>query len=77
MSPGSDANCCSGGKVSRETCADVALALLLRDDTRGWFDLLDGSESDPTIDEAIEDLVKSGHSGLEGEDIKRIHARST
>ena len=55
----------------------MALALLLRDDTRGWFDLLDGSESDPTIDEAIEDLVKSGHSGLEGEDIKRIHARST
>lgn len=55
----------------------MALALLLRDDTRGWFDLLDGSDSDPTVDEAIEELVKSEHNGLEGEDLKRIHARST
>lgn len=69
--------CSSGGKVSRETVADVALALLSRDDTRGWYDLLDGSASDPTIDEAVDELVKSGHDGLEGEDIKRIHARST
>ncbi|KEF54880.1 uncharacterized protein A1O9_09323 [Exophiala aquamarina CBS 119918] len=67
----------SRGKVSRETVANVALALLLRDDTRGWFDLLDGSASDPTVDEAIDELVKSGHNGLEGEDLKRIHARST
>jgi hypothetical protein len=68
---------CLGGNVSRETVADVALALLLRDDTRGWFDLLDGSATDPKIDEAIEELVRTGHNGLEGEDLERIHARST
>lgn len=63
--------------MSRETVADVALALLLRDDTRGWFDLLDGGDSDPKVEEAIEELVTSGHSGLEGEDLGRIYARSS
>jgi hypothetical protein len=39
--------------------------------------LLDGSATDPKIDEAIEELVRTGHNGLEGEDLERIHARST
>jgi len=59
------------GSVTRENVALVADALLARDDTRGWFDLLDG---DDDIEDAIDKLVKSGHNGLEGEDMERIHA---
>ncbi len=59
------------GSVSRADVAAVADALLARDDTRGWFDLLQG---DDDIDQAIDKVVKSGHNGLEGEDIERIHA---
>ncbi|KAL6251554.1 hypothetical protein RBB50_001763 [Rhinocladiella similis] len=64
----------SRGSVPREDVAAVAAALLSRDDTRGWFDLLEGN--DP-INEAIDGLVNSGHNGLEGEDLARIHARAT
>lgn len=64
----------SRGSVPREDVAAVAAALLSRDDTRGWFDLLEGN--DP-INEAIESLVKSGHNGMEGEDLARIHGRAT
>lgn len=62
------------GSVSREDVASVAAALLARDDTRGWYDLLEGKDK---IDDAIEQLVKNGHNGLEGEDLERIHARAT
>ncbi|OAG45128.1 hypothetical protein AYO21_00476 [Fonsecaea monophora] len=60
--------------VPREDVAKVAAALLDRNDTRGWFDLLEG---DVPIEEAIDSLVKSGHNGLEGEDMQRIWARDT
>lgn len=60
--------------VSREDVAAVAAALLAREDTRGWYDLLQGEQ---TIAEAIDDLVQNGHNGLEGEDLNRIHARET
>ncbi|KIX99267.1 uncharacterized protein Z520_04843 [Fonsecaea multimorphosa CBS 102226] len=63
-----------GGGVPREDVARVAAALLDRNDTRGWFDLLEG---DVPIEEAIDSLVKSGHNGLEGEDMQRIWARET
>ncbi|KIW79309.1 hypothetical protein Z517_05921 [Fonsecaea pedrosoi CBS 271.37] len=62
------------GNVPREDVAKVAAALLDRNDTRGWFDLLEG---DVPIEEAIDSLVKSGHNGLEGEDMQRIWARDT
>ncbi|OAP57791.1 hypothetical protein AYL99_08529 [Fonsecaea erecta] len=62
------------GAVPREDVARVAAALLDRNDTRGWFDLLEG---DVPIDEAIDSLVKSGHNGLEGEDMQRIWGRET
>lgn len=64
----------SRGSVPREDVARVAAALLERDDTRGWFDLLEGDDS---IEDAIEKLVKSGHNGLEGEDMQRIWGRPT
>ncbi|KAL2423688.1 hypothetical protein ABEF95_003824 [Exophiala dermatitidis] len=61
------------GSVPREDVAAVAAALLARADTRGWFDLIEG---DVPIEEAIDQLVKSGFDGLAGEDLERIHARS-
>lgn len=60
------------GDVPRETVAAVAVALLARDDTRGYYDLLKG---DQPIDEAIDALVKEKFDGIEGEDLDRIYAR--
>lgn len=60
--------------MSREDVARVAAALLARNDTRGWFDLLEGDDS---IDEAVDKLVQSDHNGLEGEDMERIWGRET
>jgi hypothetical protein len=62
----------SRGKVSRADVAAVAAALLDRDDTTGWYDLLEG---DDVIESAIDELVKSGHNGQEGEDLDRIYSR--
>jgi nucleoside-diphosphate-sugar epimerase len=60
------------GDVNRETVAEVAAALLERDDTRGWYDLLEGDEP---IDDAVARLVKEKWDGIEGEDLDRIYAR--
>ena len=62
------------GSISREDVAAVAAALLERKDTRGWYDLLQGDDS---IDNAIENLVKEGFDGIQGEDLDRIYARPT
>lgn len=62
------------GNVPREDVARVAAALLSRNDTRGWFDLLEGKDD---IESAIDELVRSGHNGLEGEDLDRIYARAS
>ena len=60
------------GKVTRADVAAVAAELLKRDDTRGWYDLLEG---DDPIESAIDELVKGGHNGQEGEDMERVYAR--
>lgn len=52
----------------------MAAALLERDNTRGWYDLLQGDDS---IDSAIDALVKEGFDGIEGENLDRIYARET
>jgi len=59
------------GKISRADSAKVAAALLDRDDTRGYYDLLEG---ETPIVEAIEALVRGNHDGLEGENLERIYA---
>ncbi len=59
-------------QISRADVAAVAAALLSRDDTRGWYDLLQG---DDDIESAIDALVKEGFDGIEGEDLDRIYAR--
>lgn len=60
------------GKVTRADVATVAAALLVRNDTRGWYDLLEGDED---VESAIDELVKGGHNGQEGEDLDGIYAR--
>jgi len=60
------------GDVSRESVARVAAALLSRDDTGGWYDLLDGEEG---IEEAVARCVREEWDGIQGEDLDRIYAR--
>lgn len=62
----------SRGKISRESVARVAAALLARNDTRGWYDLLDG---EVPIDEAVQKCVSEGWDGIQGEDLEKIYAR--
>lgn len=62
------------GDVSRELVAQVAAALLERNETRGWYDLLNGDEP---VDQAVDRLANEGWDGIEGEDLDRIYARST
>ena len=62
----------SRGKIGREDVAKVAVALMDRDDTRGYFDLLQGEDD---VGLAIDKVVKEGHDGSEGEDMERIYAR--
>jgi hypothetical protein len=62
----------SRGKVARGDVAAVAAALLERDDTRGWYDLLEG---DDDVESAVDELVRGGHNGQEGEDMDGIYSR--
>ena len=62
----------SRGKVSRESVAQVAALLLERNDTRGWYDVLNGDE--PT-EEAVDRCAKEQWDGIQGEDVRRIYGR--
>ena len=61
----------SGIKVSRADVAHVAVQLLARDDTRGYYDLLGGSQD---VAHAVEKVVREKSDSLEGEDLDRIYA---
>ena len=50
------------GAISREAVAQIAVALLSRDDTQGWIDALDGADE---VEQAVEELVKESHNGIE------------
>lgn len=60
------------GGVSREDVAIVADRLLAREDTRGYWDLLNGEEP---VDEAVERVVRDGIDAVEGEDVGAIRRR--
>ena len=59
----------ASGKVTRADVADVAVRLLERDDTRGYYDMLDGEED---IESAVERVVREKVDCFEGEDEERI-----
>lgn len=59
------------GQVSRQDVAEVAVRLLERDDTDGWYDLLEGEEP---MQEAVERVVKEGIDCFQGEDNERIYS---
>ena len=61
------------GRVTREDVAAVAVSLLSRDDTQGWFDLVEGNVG---IEEAVDTVVRSGINSIEGEDLDRIYKLS-
>lgn len=60
------------GKVSRDDVADVAVRLLERDDTDGWYDLLNGDE---LVDQAVERVVREKVNTVEGEDVEAMIRR--
>ena len=55
------------GSVTREDVARVADALLARDDTSGWFDLLGGDEE---INHAVERVARDKVDAVDGEDVE-------
>ncbi|KAL4764774.1 uncharacterized protein BDW70DRAFT_128830 [Aspergillus foveolatus] len=63
----------SEGKVSRENVARVADALLAKEGSKGWVDLLDGEEE---IGDAVERVVREGVDVVEGEDVDAMVKRS-
>lgn len=60
------------GTITREDVAIVADKLLARDDTNGWYDLLNGEEP---VDEAVERVVREKIDTVEGEDVEGIVKR--
>lgn len=60
------------GSVTREDVAVVADLLLARDDTCGWYDLVNGEEA---VEEAVERVVRDGVDAVEGEDVERMVRR--
>ncbi|PYH47582.1 uncharacterized protein BP01DRAFT_354788 [Aspergillus saccharolyticus JOP 1030-1] len=59
-------------KVTREDVAIVADLLLARDDTDGWYDLLNGDED---VQDAVERVVREKVDALEGEDVEAMVKR--
>lgn len=57
------------GQVKIADVAAVAVSLLARDDTDGWYDLVEGSDS---VEKAVDMCVENGVNCFEGEDIERI-----
>ncbi|KAH3504396.1 hypothetical protein KXV55_004963 [Aspergillus fumigatus] len=54
------------GNVTREDVARVADQLLAREDTEGWYDLLNGEEP---IEEAVERVAREKVDAVDGEDV--------
>jgi hypothetical protein len=57
------------GQVKIADVAAVAVALLARDDTNGWYDLVEGSDG---VEEAVDMCVRGGVNCFEGENVERI-----
>ncbi|PVH70251.1 hypothetical protein DL98DRAFT_661265 [Cadophora sp. DSE1049] len=60
------------GRVSRTAVAAVVVGLLERD-TKGWFDLVEGSDD---VESAVAKAVRDGVNCVEGEDLEQMYARA-
>lgn len=61
------------GRVSRADVAAVAVSLLSRDDTSGWFDLVDGSHD---IKTAVDMVVRDNINSIDGEDVEQMYSQA-
>ncbi|KFY82732.1 hypothetical protein V500_10362 [Pseudogymnoascus sp. VKM F-4518 (FW-2643)] len=58
------------GQVSRTDVAAVAVSLLSRDDSSGWFDLVEGNDD---IEKAVDQVVRDNVNTVEGEDLNYMY----
>ncbi|KAF4631340.1 hypothetical protein G7Y89_g6789 [Cudoniella acicularis] len=61
------------GQVSRADVAAVVVSLLSRDDTTGWFDLVEGSDD---VETAVDKAVRDNMSSIEGEDLEQMYSKA-
>lgn len=59
------------GQVNIADVAAVGVTLLARNDTSGWYDLVEGSD---TVETAVDMCVENKVNCIEGEDLDRIMA---
>lgn len=59
------------GQVNIADVAAVGVSLLARNDTSGWYDLVEGSD---TVETAVDMCVNNKVNCIEGEDLDRIFA---
>ncbi|KAL4800380.1 hypothetical protein BDV19DRAFT_384206 [Aspergillus venezuelensis] len=58
------------GQIPIQDVAAVAVGLLSRDDTSGWFDLVQGVDE---VDEAIQKAVSDGLNSIDGEEVEEMY----
>ncbi|KAI9802123.1 MAG: hypothetical protein M1833_002044 [Piccolia ochrophora] len=59
-------------KVTRADVAEVIERILVRDDVKGWVDLVQGSSD---IGEELERIVREGEDSVEGEDVGEMEKK--
>ncbi|CEL04940.1 hypothetical protein ASPCAL06064 [Aspergillus calidoustus] len=58
------------GQIPIQDVAAVAVGLLSREDTHGWYDLIQGNDG---IDESIHKAVRDGLNNIDGEDVEEMY----
>jgi hypothetical protein len=58
------------GQIPIQDVAAVAVGLLSREDTHGWYDLVQGNDG---IDESIHKAVRDGLNSIDGEDVEEMY----
>ncbi|OJJ68243.1 hypothetical protein ASPBRDRAFT_199375 [Aspergillus brasiliensis CBS 101740] len=58
------------GQIPIQDVAAVAVGLLSREDTHGWYDLVQGNDR---IDEAIDKAVRDGINSIDGENVEEMY----
>ncbi|GKZ38323.1 hypothetical protein AbraIFM66950_010453 [Aspergillus brasiliensis] len=58
------------GQIPIQDVAAVAVGLISREDTHGWYDLVQGNDQ---VDEAIDKAVRDGINSIDGEDVEQMY----